>query len=136
MDDPDVRRTEPSGVLLELRGARLVDLDRDDLAREHRRLAPGRRAQVERPLARPRAHDVTDELRAAALRPDAALLDRRLVDAVDDPGAGKIDRVLLPSTAPRTRRTAVSAASFCARHQRPGVVGPSSRHQVSAIQSG
>ena len=72
-----------------------VDLDRHDVAREHRRLPAGGSAQVERPLPEPRADDVADELRAAALRPDAALRKRGLVDAVDDERA--VDQRILSS---------------------------------------
>ena len=65
---------------------------------------------------------MTDELRAAALRPDASLGDRVLVDAVDDPGAGH-DRVF-----PALDRAADEADGglgllVLRRHQRPGLVG-------------
>src|SRR5262249_50270780 len=68
--DPHFVRTEPADVLLELARAALVQLDRDDLPLEHRRLAARRRAAVERPLAGPGADDEAGELRCPALRPD------------------------------------------------------------------
>ena len=120
MHHTDVRGTEPSGGLDELRGARLVDFDGDDLAGEHRRLAPGRGAEVERALARTRPH-VPDELRAAALRPDAALCKRRLVDAVDDPGAGD-ERVLTTVHGAANEAHGGLGLVVLRAHQRPCVV--------------
>ena len=74
-------------VLLELAGAGGVHLDGDDLAGEHRRLAARRGAEVEHPLARDGADREPGELRAGALRPDAALGECALVDVLDVPGA-------------------------------------------------
>ena len=42
----------------------------------------------------------------------------------------------VPSIVPRTSRTAVSGSSFCAAISARASSGPSSRHHVSAIQSG
>ena len=53
-----------------------MDLDRRHLAAQHRRLAAGRRARVEDPLAVLRADDERRELRGAAHRPHARR-DRR-----------------------------------------------------------
>ena len=88
MDDTHGRSSEEARRLLQPLGARLVDLDRDDLAREHGRLAARCGAEVERPLAGQRADRVADELRSAALRPDPALGDGLLVHPVDDPRSG------------------------------------------------
>ena len=84
------------------RGAGLVDVDRDDVAGEHRRLATRRGAEVERPLARARADAVADELRAAALRPDPAVRDRGLVDPFDEPRARDL-RILAARRSRRAR---------------------------------
>ena len=58
-------------------------LDGDHLACQLRRLAPGRRADVERALAFTRADREPCQRRAAALRPDAAVLQRDGVHAWD-----------------------------------------------------
>ena len=83
---------ETVDVLLELARTRLVRLDRGHLAREHRRLAAGRGAQVEDAFAVLRADDEAGELRAAALRPDLAPLQGFLVDARDLVRAGDVRR--------------------------------------------
>ena len=81
--DRDVVGPETAAVLLELAGAAGMELDRDDLALELRRLPTGSGAEVERALARARADGETGELRAAALGPDQAGVERGLLDAVD-----------------------------------------------------
>ncbi len=89
-DDTDVRRAEAARRLVQLTRAGFVDLDRSDVARQHRRLPPWRRAQVERALAVLRADDEPDQLRRRALRPDPAFRERGLVDPVDVPRAGNV----------------------------------------------
>src|SRR4029079_11253173 len=90
MDDLDVRRAEPTGALIALAPPRLVHLDGRDVAGEHRRLAPGCRAEIERALALPRADREPDELRRRALRPDPTVVQRGLVDTRDVPGTGDL----------------------------------------------
>ena len=89
-DDTDVRRAEAARRLVQLARAGFVDLDRRDVARQHRRLPSWRRAQVERALAVLRADDEPDQLGRCALRPDPALGERGLVDPVDVPRAGNV----------------------------------------------
>ena len=60
-----------------------MELDRDHLALELGRLATRSRAEVEGALPRPRPDDEPGELGATALRPDQALVQRLLVDALD-----------------------------------------------------
>ena len=67
-----------------------MQLDRDDLALELRRLPARRCAEVERPFAGARADGEAGELRTAALRPDQARFERVLVDPVDVPGRGQV----------------------------------------------
>src|SRR5262249_48037688 len=85
VDDADVLGAEQRGVCRQLTGARLVDLHRDPLARQHRRLAPGRRAEVERTLPGESADGEPGQLGAAALRPNPAFRERDLVDAGNAP---------------------------------------------------
>src|SRR5207245_2840627 len=63
------------------------------LARELRRLPARGRAEVERAVTRQGADGEPGELRAAALRPDAPLLERPLVDALDAVGPGHVGRL-------------------------------------------
>ena len=81
--DRDVVGAEAAAVLLQLARAARMELDRDDLALELRRLPARRGAEVERALARTRADGEPGELRAAALRPDQTGGERLLVDALD-----------------------------------------------------
>ena len=77
---------------------------------------------------------MTDELRGAALRPDAPLGKRRLVDAVDDPGAGD-QRVLAPLDRAANEphgglRFLVLRGHQRARGVRPQLAPPRLRHPV------
>ena len=121
-DDADARCPEAAHRLLELARARLVDLDRDHLAGEHRRLAAGRGAEIERALPLARPDDEADELRRGALRPDPALGESGLVDSLDVPGARDV-RIGRPSISPRTSRTTVDPGSFSARIRFERLVG-------------
>ena len=93
LDDVHVRRAQQRGVVAQLTGAPRVQLDGRHLAREHRRLPSGRRARVEDPLPLARPDDESRELRPAALRPNAAFLERPVVDPVDAVRAGHIGRL-------------------------------------------
>ena len=135
MDDGDVRGPHPPDALLQLSCPRLVCLDRDDLAVEHRRLAAGRRAEIEHALSRDGADREPGQLRAGALRPDPALGERLLVDALDAPGTGDVGIGLaldLAADEPDDERRRL----VLGLHQRAGAVGAESRHHVSATQSG
>ena len=70
-----------------------MDFDRRHLAAQHRRLAAGRRARVEDPLAVARVESQRPDLRAAALRPDAPFSERRWIDALDAVGARHVGRL-------------------------------------------
>ena len=89
-DDARARGTEPAQVLRELAGPALVHLDRYHVARQHGRLATGCGTEVEHPLPRFRPDREGRELGAGALRPDAPLRDRVLVDVLDVPGTGDV----------------------------------------------
>src|SRR5204863_9726847 len=67
-----------------------MELDRDHLAGEHRRLAARGGAEVEHALAFARADDEAGELGASALRPDPSFGQRPLVDPLDAVGAGDV----------------------------------------------
>ncbi len=90
VDDAHVRCAEPPDVLLELTCPGLVHLDGHDLAREHRCLPAGRGAEIEHSLSLLRADAEPCQLRAPALRPDPALGERLLVDAVDHVGVWNV----------------------------------------------
>ena len=77
-----------------------------------------------------------DELRRRALRPDPALGQRALVDPVDVPCAGDLSDPAFRRSRPRRAGRRSAPGSFCARMSARAPSGPSSRHHVSAIQSG
>src|SRR5439155_27101362 len=83
--DPDLGRTETRRRLLELSGARFVHLDRDDFPSQHGRLPARCGAEIECALAVSGVDREADELRGTALRPDAPVCNRRLVDPPDLP---------------------------------------------------
>jgi hypothetical protein len=82
-DDLHAGRAEPARRLHELPSSTFIHLNRHEVSCEHRRLAAWSCAEVEDPVAARSAHRETDELRRAARRPDPALGERSLVDAVD-----------------------------------------------------
>jgi hypothetical protein len=73
-------------------------------AGEHRRLAAGRRAEIESPLALARTDDESSELGAAALRPDPPLGERRFVDTLDPIGAGNLGRLAVDLSSDQPHR--------------------------------
>ena len=117
-DDAHVRRAEPPHGLLELARARLVDLDRRHLAREHRRLAAGRGAEVERRarprVRRPRARRAATPRSAARSGPRRARPRRpgRRARRRGSSASG------VPSISPRTSRTTGSAGLVLRAHER------------------
>ena len=124
---PDVRRAEPAHVLLELARARLVHLDRDHLAGEHRRLAARRGAEVEHALARlradARAPRAASRGSAARSRPRRAP-SRRRGRRAQAPGMS----VAEPSGVwPRTSLTTTGGGSFWARISASASSSPRSR---------
>ena len=133
--EPEARR-----VLAQLARTALVLLDGDHLGGglgEQGRLAAGRRAEVEDPLAGLRADGEAGQLRAAALRPDEPVGKPLLRDLVDRQGSRELGVALAGevSTArgdPDDRRRRLVLASMSAS----AVSRPCSRHKISAIQSG
>ena len=97
-DDMHVRRTQALGGFLELSRAAFVDVDRRDVAVEHRRLAARRGADIEGPLVLARPDREPHELGGGALRPDPAVGESFGVDPVDAPrtGNGRIGRAARP----------------------------------------
>ena len=114
------------------RARRLVHLDRDHLAGEHRRLAARarRRGRARARLrCEPTASPASCEPRLCGqIRPSASAC---LVDAVDARTRREC-RSARPSISPRTSRTTVSGGSFCARISASASSSPRSRRQTSA----
>ena len=111
-------RAEAADVRLELARAAGVQLDRGDLAAQHRRLAAGRGARIEDALAvlRADASAASCEPRLCGqMRPVAAAVE---LAALDAPGAGHVGRL----ADGRADRTTSSAGLVLRAHQRERLV--------------
>ena len=99
-------------------------------------LPPGRRAEIEHALPVPRADTEAGELRAAALRPDPPVRHERLVHALDAVRAGNV-RLLRAGRRLAAHEPDDRLERLVHRpHQRERAVAPSTRTNVSWIQSG
>ena len=98
-------------------------------------LPPGaaQRSSVRSPGRAPTAWPTSCEARLCGQTRPAATASSSTRSTTHAPGMSGSSR---PSTSPRTSRTAVSGSSFCATISPRASFGPSSRHHVSAIQSG